>query len=56
MGKQLRNGLGQLRDFYMKRLLDSGILQSSDPKLTSFTISELEAIYKKNLSPNNNKN
>ncbi|WP_354669992.1 Fur-regulated basic protein FbpA [Paenibacillus sp. BSR1-1] len=51
MGKHFRDGIEKLRNFYIKRLLESGILQSTDPKLTSLTISELKGIYKKAFSP-----
>ncbi|WP_420491678.1 Fur-regulated basic protein FbpA [Neobacillus drentensis] len=51
LGKHLRDGIERLRNFYIKKLLESGILQSSDPKITSLTISELAGIYKKTFSP-----
>ncbi len=53
MGKHFRDGIEKLRTFYIKRLLESGTLQSTDPKLTSLTISELKGIYKKAFSPDN---
>ncbi|WP_369075752.1 Fur-regulated basic protein FbpA [Neobacillus bataviensis] len=53
LGKHFRDGIEKLRTFYIKRLLESGTLQSTDPKLTSLTISELKGIYKKAFSPDN---
>jgi hypothetical protein len=47
MANHLRKGLERLRQFYIKKLLESGCPDSSDHELDSLTFSELESLYKK---------
>ncbi|MBT2697367.1 Fur-regulated basic protein FbpA [Bacillus sp. ISL-40] len=51
MATHLRKGLERLRQFYIMKLLDSGISDSSDHELYSLTFNELESLYKKIFSP-----
>lgn len=46
MPNQLRRGIRQLKQFYINKLLKSGIY-TSDDDLDSLTLSELELILKK---------
>ncbi|WP_420490720.1 Fur-regulated basic protein FbpA [Neobacillus drentensis] len=47
----MRKGLERLRQFYIKKLLESGRSDSSDHELHSLTFNELESLYKKIISP-----
>jgi hypothetical protein len=52
MTHHLRRGLERLKQFYIKKLLESEHSDSSDHELQSLTIRELESLYKK-ISPSN---
>lgn len=49
MSKQLRAGVNKLKQFYIKKILASGLLESKQHGLHSLTLTELEAIYKKTI-------
>ncbi|MCL6570454.1 MAG: Fur-regulated basic protein FbpA [Bacillus sp. (in: Bacteria)] len=46
MAIHLRRGLERLKQFYIKKLLESDHSDSSDHELQSLTIRELESLYK----------
>jgi hypothetical protein len=51
MPNQLRRGMENLKQFYINKLVTSGIYHTSDKELYSFTLSELESIVKKEFTP-----
>ncbi|SFA89431.1 Fur-regulated basic protein A [Lentibacillus halodurans] len=46
MRKHLREGVEQLREFYIQKLRDAGVFIFSDRDPYSLTLSELEHLYK----------
>ncbi|WP_420490639.1 Fur-regulated basic protein FbpA [Neobacillus drentensis] len=51
MSTHLRKGLERLRQFYIMKLLESDISDSTDLELYSLTFTELESLYNKIFSP-----
>jgi hypothetical protein len=51
MTNQLRKGVETLKLFYINRLIESGLFNTSHHELNSLTLSELENICKKTISP-----
>ncbi|MDQ0200536.1 Fur-regulated basic protein FbpA [Neobacillus ginsengisoli] len=51
MPNQLRRGMESLKQFYINKLVASGIYHTSDKELHSFTLSELKSIVKKECTP-----
>ncbi|MCM3115958.1 hypothetical protein M3610_11705 [Neobacillus sp. MER 74] len=50
MTTRLRKGLERLRQFYLRKLLESGTTDFTHQELHSLTFSELERLYNKTFS------
>ena len=53
MPNQLRQGIERLRQYYIQELVEGGVDKTSDSKLNSMTLSELEKIFGKEFPPKN---
>lgn len=49
MSKQLRAAIEKLKHFYIEKILETGLYEKADHELHSFTVSELETIYRETI-------
>lgn len=47
MSYHLRNALNRLKQFYLEKLIENGILKADDLENNKLTITELESLYRK---------
>jgi hypothetical protein len=47
MADQMRQALGKVKDYYIRKLIELDVYKPSDPQLQKLTLTEMAALYKK---------
>jgi hypothetical protein len=50
MSQQLRKAIEKAKEYYIQRLIETGIYKDSDPELYELTLSEMISLFKKHNS------